>query len=84
MGADPSPQPNSSFANGQAATGYSTVNQYKYSQGDIIACSGSSGSCSGSGWGATIYTISYIANISLITPAGNYSVNQDLVAVATY
>ena len=84
LGADPSPQPSSSFANGQAATGYSTVNQYRYTAGDVIACSGTSGTCSGTGWGQTIYTISYIANISLITPAGNYSVNQDLVVVATY
>ena len=85
QGADPSPQPSSTFANGQAATGYSTPDQYKYNAGDIIACSGASAPCSASsGWGQTIFTISYIANISLITPAGNYSVNQDLVAVATY
>jgi hypothetical protein len=85
FGADPAPQPDSTFANGQAATGYSTANQYKYSQGDILACSGTSAPCSASsGWGETIFTISYIANISLVTPAGNYSVNQDLVVVATY
>lgn len=78
FGTDPSPQPDSSFANGAAASGYNTPNQYKYNVGDTIAQTNTSG------WGLTIYTISYIANISLITPAGNYSVTQDLVAVATY
>ncbi len=84
FGANPAPQPNSSFANGQAATGYGTPNQYKYNAGDTIACSGTSGTCTGSGWGDTTYTISYVANVSPFTPAGNYRVNQDLVAVATY
>ena len=78
FGADPSPQPDGTFASGQAATGYDTANQYKYSVGDTIASSGSNG------WGATIYTISYIANISPITEAGDYSMVHDLVVVATY
>jgi hypothetical protein len=37
-----------------------------------------------SGWGQTNFTISYIANISLVTPAGNYIMTHDLVVVATY
>jgi hypothetical protein len=85
FGADPVPQPDSTFANGQAATGYDTSNQYKYNVGDIIACSGTSAPCStGKGWGLTNYTISYIANIAPLTPAGKYTVVQDLVAVATF
>lgn len=78
IGADPSPQPSSSFATGQAAPGYNTADNFKYNAGDVIA------QTSGSGWGQTDYTISYIANISLLTPAGSYSVIHDLVAVATY
>ena len=85
FGADPAPQPDSTYAFGQAASGYSTSNQYQYNAGDTIVCTGSGGTCgNASGWGQTDYTISYIANISLVTPAGSYSVNQDLVAVATY
>jgi hypothetical protein len=85
FGLAPAPQPNGTFANGQAATGYSTANQYKYNAGDVIACSGASAPCStGSGWGETIFTLSYVANISPTTPAGFYTVNQDLVVVATY
>lgn len=78
FGADPSPQPDSSFADGQAATGYSTVNQYKYNTGDVIANSNTSG------WGLTIFTISYIANINSITEAGSYSMDHDLVVIPVY
>jgi hypothetical protein len=78
FGADPTLQPDSTFADGQAATGYSTVNQYKYNQGDVIAQTNTSG------WGQTTYTISYIANIKSITRAGAYSMVQDLVVVPTY
>lgn len=85
FGSDPSPQPDSSFANGQAASGYDTSNQYKYNVGDIIACSGASSPCSNaSGWGLTNYTISYIGNIAPLTPAGKYTMIHDLVVVATF
>jgi hypothetical protein len=78
IGADPSPQPDGTFATGQAATGYDTPNEFQYSPGATIAESNASG------WGLTNYTISYIANISVLTPAGSYSAAQDLVAIATY
>ncbi len=78
FGTNPAPQPNSSYATGQAASGYATTNQFKYAVGDTIAQTGTSG------WGATNYTISYIANIGLGTPAGNYAMIHDLVAIATY
>lgn len=78
FGSDPAPFPDGSFAAGAAASGYNTVNQYKYNASDVIAAS------SGSGWGLTDFTIAYIANISSITPAGSYSMVHDLVVVATY
>ncbi len=78
FGANPSPYPDSSFAAGEAAIGYNTTNQYKYVPGDIIAQTGASG------WGLTTFTISYIANMKLDTPAGYYSMVHDLVVVATY
>lgn len=78
FGADPAPQPDGTFAFGQAATGYSTVNQYKYVPGDTIAQTNTSG------WGLTNYTISYIANIAPLTPAGSYSMVHDLVVIATF
>lgn len=80
FGNNPSPQPNGTYATGTAATGYDNPNQYKYNVGDTIVLTppGSSG------WGLTNYTISYIANASILTPAGNYIMVQDLVVVATY
>jgi hypothetical protein len=80
FGNNPSPQPDGSFATGVAATGYNTANQYKYHVGDVIAQTPSGSN----GWGLTDYTISYIANASILTPAGDYRMVQDIVAVATY
>jgi len=78
FGAEPQPLPDSSFASGIAATGYNTVNQYKYNVGDVIAQSNTSG------WGMTVYTLSYIANIAELSEAGQYVMIHDLVVVATY
>lgn len=80
FGTDPSPQPNGTFADGIAATGYGTSNQFKYNLGDTIART----PAGSSGWGATSYTISYIADEGVLTPAGDYTMIHDLVVVATY
>ncbi|HSX24060.1 MAG TPA: hypothetical protein VLE74_03105 [Candidatus Saccharimonadales bacterium] len=77
FGADPSQYPDSTFGFGIAATGYDTLNVYKYVKNDIIAKSLSSS-------GRTDYTISYLFNISSVTPNGVYTLNHDLVAVATF
>lgn len=77
FGADPSQSPDSSFSYGYAAPGYDTPNLYKFVKNDTIAKSDKSS-------GRTDYTISYIYNISALSPAGSYIFNQDLVVVATY
>lgn len=79
IGSNPALQPNASFANGEAAPGYSTVNQFKYAQGDTVARNGNDPA-----WGQTNYTISYIANISSITEAGFYQMVHQLTAVPTF
>lgn len=79
QGANPSLLPNSGFANGIAAPGYDTTNQYKYVVGDTIAKSGT-----GRAWGQTNYTISYIANAGPVTTGGTYSMNHDIVCIPTY
>ena len=80
QGANPSRQPldNGTFAFGEAAPGYDTTNNYKYSPGDIIARSVTRG------YGETDYTISYIMNVIPTTPAGLYRMEQDLVLTATF
>jgi hypothetical protein len=77
FGANPVQQPDATFSFGSAASGYGVANQYKYVNGDVIAKSYSSS-------GQTDYTISYIMNISNVTPGGTYTMNQSLVATGTY
>jgi hypothetical protein len=77
FGANPSQNPSSAFSFGVAAAGYNTPNLYKYVAGDTIASSASSS-------GETDFTISYIYNISTLTPGGKYVFNDVLVASATF
>ncbi|MDB5175545.1 MAG: exported protein of unknown function [Candidatus Saccharibacteria bacterium] len=77
FGADPTQGPDTSFGFGQVAVDYSSPNIYKYVKDDTIALSTASSSY-------TNYTISYLFNISNVTPGGTYSLEHDLVATATY
>lgn len=82
FGSNPANIPDNSYADGHAAPGYNTTNQYKYNQGDVIA--GSPTTAGKQATGETDYTISYIANIAPLTKAGLYTMVHDIVAVATY
>lgn len=82
LGSNPFNVPDNSFADGQAATGYSTINNFKYGVGDIIARAAAS--AGNQAVGRTDYTITYMANVSAVTPAGTYTMVHDVVAVATY
>jgi hypothetical protein len=82
IGANPSNQPDNTFADGQAATGYSTIDQFKYGVGDTIANSAATGT--NPAIGETWYTISYVAKPKNQTEAGFYTMNHDLVVVATF
>ncbi|MBP9852893.1 MAG: hypothetical protein QG629_405 [Patescibacteria group bacterium] len=80
LGGNPTQSPDyvsQPFGFGQAASGYSTPNMYKYVDGDTIARSTKSTTY-------TDYTISYLFNITPITPGGTYTMNQSLVATATF
>lgn len=77
FGADPAQVPSSSFSYGAAGTGYNTANTFKYVSGNTIAAATKSS-------GQTNYTISYIANISIATPNGNYAGTQTIVCTGTY
>lgn len=74
FGANPN---NGSFGFGAASTNYNTANNYRYVSGETIASAPKSS-------GETIYTISYIVNVSSITPGGQYSSNQSIVCTGTY
>jgi hypothetical protein len=77
LGADPVEVPDTSFSFGQPATGYDTADSYQYIDDSMIAYSNSSS-------GQTNYTISYLFNISPVTPGGTYSMAHDLVATSTF
>ena len=82
FGANPANVPDDTFADGQAATGYQTANNFKYGVGDTVARS--QATAGRQAVGQTNYTISYIANVSSITAAGTYTMVHDLMTVATY
>lgn len=77
VGANPGQAPDATFGFGTAASGYNTANQFQYNSGDTIAKSLKSS-------GTTNYTISYIFNISPLTPGGTYTTSQTLVATSTF
>lgn len=77
FGANPSQLPDNTFAYGQVASDYATPNVYKYAKGDTVALSTASTS-------TTSYTVSYLFNISNVTPGGTYLLRHVLVATGTY
>ena len=81
IGADPVQRPDGSisgpFSFGNYVSGYNTPDSFKYVSGDTIAESLSS-------TGYTDYTISYIMNITAITPGGTYTTNHSVVATSTF
>lgn len=56
---------------------YNLANNFKYTSGDTIAFSTSSSSY-------TLYTLSYVMNVSGVTPGGLYTTAQTVVATATF
>lgn len=66
-----------SFGFGAAASGYNTPNSYQYVNGAIIASAPKSS-------GQTIYTISYLANVTTVTPGGVYQAGHTLICTGTY
>lgn len=65
------------FGFGTAAGNYSTPNQFRYVSGETIASAPKSS-------GETTYTMSYIVNVTSLTPGGVYSTDQTLVVTGTY
>lgn len=74
LGANPD---HGQFGVGSAATNYNTPNNYRFVSGDNIALAPQSS-------GQTIYTISYIVNVSSVTPAGQYVSAQTLICTGKY
>lgn len=73
----PSIGSNPSGGAGVAASGYGTVNSYKYASGDTIASAPKSSA-------QTNYTVSYIANAATTTPGGAYTGTLTFICTGTY
>lgn len=82
LGSDPFNVPDNNFADAEAAPDYNVPNQFKYGQGDIIARSAAT--IGNQAVGRTDFTISYIANVSPVTPAGSYKMVHDIVVTGTF
>lgn len=82
LGSNPFNVPDNNFADAEAAPDYNIPNQFKYGQGDIIARSAAT--AGNQAVGRTDFTITYIANVSNITPAGSYTMVHDIVVVASF
>lgn len=74
FGANPAYGPNGV---GTASSNYGTPNQFRYVSGETIATAPKSS-------GETTYTISYIADVSSLTPGGEYTGGQFIICTATY
>ena len=65
------------FGFGAAATNYATPNEFRYVPGETIASAPKSS-------GKTDYTISYLINVTPLTPGGVYVTDQTLIVTGTY
>jgi hypothetical protein len=65
------------FGFGSAATNYNTPNNFRFVSGETIASAPKSS-------GQTTYTISYLVNVSSITPGGQYAGAQTVLVTGTY
>lgn len=74
FGADPD---HGQFGVGSASANYSTPGEFRYVSGETIASAPETS-------GETIYTISYLVNVSSLTPGGKYTSNQTIVVTGTY
>lgn len=77
FGANPVQVPDTSFSFGLPYANYNTPNLYMYQSNAPVAYSDSSS-------GQTNYTLSMIANISDITPAGRYTGSLSVVVTSTF
>jgi hypothetical protein len=81
VGAEVAPVPNATSLRGQAATGYDTVDQFKFVSGDSVANSANGGA---GPTNAQIYTASYIVNVAGSQTAGTYATTLTYVCTATF
>jgi len=81
VGTEVAPAANGSNYKGQAATDYSTVDDFKFATGDSVANSANGGA---GGTDAQIHTVSYVVNVPGSQPAGTYTSTLTYICTATF
>lgn len=81
VGTEVDATPNGLNYRGQAATGYDTIDTFKFTTGDTVAKS-DNGSVGGSD--AQIFTVSYIVNVPGSQPAGTYTTTLTYICTPTF
>ena len=74
FGQDPD---NGDFGQGAATPNYGTTDMFRFVNGETIAMAPKSS-------GVTNYTVSYIVNVTSLTPGGQYAAKQTLIVTGVY
>ena len=81
VGTDVAPAANGTNYKGEALTGYSTIDNFKFVTGNSIADSANGGA---GGSDAQIFTTSYIVNVPGSQPAGTYTTTLTYICTPTF
>jgi len=81
VGIEAAPIANATNYRGQAATNYDTVDEFKFTSGDVVANSANGGA---GGTDAQIYTVSYMVNVPGSQPAGTYVTTLTYICTPTF
>jgi hypothetical protein len=81
VGIEVAPAANGTNYKGQAITGYSVIDTFKYGNADGVANSANGGA---GGTDAQIFTVSYIVNVPGSQPAGTYTTTLTYICTPTF
>ena len=81
IGTEVAPAANGTNYRGQAITGYSAVDTFKFVTADSVANSANGGA---GGTDAQIFTVSYIVNVPGSQPAGTYTTTLTYICTPTF
>lgn len=81
VGAEVDVPSNGTNYRGQATTGYNTVDNFKFTSGDMVANSSNGGA---GGSDAQIFTVAYIVNVPGSQPAGTYTTTLTYICTPTF
>lgn len=81
VGAEIDPVSDGVDLKGQPATGYQTVDTFKFTSADVVANSASGGA---GPTNSQVYTVSYIVNVAGNQPSGTYTTTLTYICTATF